>query len=127
MLEFDTARLGPEYGLRGDQRTYVVENLIPNLGYSFRVRAINDFGRGQEASKGSGMFDHFGQKQKKTNYLIPSWLSTSIYIGPLSARQASRKHVYIILTPLKPHFYIVKLEFTGVYVIFLISAQKHNE
>ena len=32
---------------------------------------------------------------------------------------ASRKHAYIILTPLKPHFYIVKLGFTGVYLIFL--------
>ena len=38
----------------------------------------------------------------------------------------SRKHAYIILTPLKLHFYIVKLGFTGVYVIFLISAQKHR-
>ena len=28
--------------------------------------------------------------------------------------------------PLKPHFYIVKLELTGVYIIFLISAQKHR-
>ena len=28
--------------------------------------------------------------------------------------------------PLKPHFYIVKLEFTRVYIIFLISAQKHR-
>ena len=28
--------------------------------------------------------------------------------------------------PLKPHFYIVKLGFTGVYIIFLISAS-HNE
>ena len=28
--------------------------------------------------------------------------------------------------PLKPHFYIVELEFTGVYIIFLISAQKHR-
>ena len=37
-----------------------------------------------------------------------------------------RKHAYIILTPLKPHFYIVKLRFTGVYIIFLISAQKHR-
>ena len=27
--------------------------------------------------------------------------------------------------PRKPHFYIVKLGFTGVYIIFLISAQKH--
>ena len=28
--------------------------------------------------------------------------------------------------PLKPHFYIVKLGFIGVYIIFLISAQKHR-
>ena len=28
-----------------------------------------------------------------------------------------------ILDPLKPHFYIVKLGFTGVYIIFLIFAQ----
>ena len=28
--------------------------------------------------------------------------------------------------PLKPHFYIVKLGFTGVYIIFLISIQKHR-
>ena len=28
--------------------------------------------------------------------------------------------------PLEPHFYTVKLGFTGVYIIFLISAQKHR-
>ena len=28
--------------------------------------------------------------------------------------------------PLKPNFYIVKLGFTGVYIIFLIFAQKHR-
>ena len=28
--------------------------------------------------------------------------------------------------PLKPHFYIVKLGFTGVYLISLISAEKHR-
>ena len=28
--------------------------------------------------------------------------------------------------PLKPHFYIVKLGFTGIYIIFLISAQNIN-
>ena len=28
--------------------------------------------------------------------------------------------------PLKPHFYIVKLGFTGVYIIVLISVQKHR-
>ena len=31
------------------------------------------------------------------------------------------------LPPVHPlHFYIVKLGFTGVYIIFLISAQKHR-
>ena len=30
------------------------------------------------------------------------------------------------MTPLKPHFHIVKLGFTRVYIIFLISAQKHR-
>ena len=28
--------------------------------------------------------------------------------------------------PVKPQFYIVKLGFTAVYIIFLISAQKHR-
>ena len=28
--------------------------------------------------------------------------------------------------PFQPHFYVVKLGFTGVYIIFLISAQKHR-
>ena len=27
---------------------------------------------------------------------------------------------------LKPHFYVLKLGFTGVYIVFLISAQKHR-
>ena len=28
--------------------------------------------------------------------------------------------------PLKPHFYIIQLGFTGIYIIVLISAQKHR-
>ena len=43
-------------------------------------------------------------------------------------------HVLYIITktylynfdPLKPHYNIVKLGFTGVYAIFLISAKKNN-
>ena len=49
------------------------------------------------------------------------------------ARIFSRQHQQTItktylynFDPLKPHFYIVKLEFTGVYIIFLISAQIHR-
>ena len=30
------------------------------------------------------------------------------------------------IDPLKPHLYIVKLGFTGIYVVFLISAQKRR-
>ena len=49
------------------------------------------------------------------------------YSGMLCWRSAttSGKHACIILTPLKPHIYIVKLGFTGVNIIFLISVQKH--
>ena len=46
----------------------------------------------------------------------------------------TREKVYFIITktrlysfdPLKPHFYLVKLGFTGVYIISLIFAQKHR-
>ena len=34
----------------------------------------------------------------------------------------TKTHLYNF-DPLKPHFYIVKLGFTRVYIIFLISAQ----
>ena len=37
----------------------------------------------------------------------------------------TKTRLYII-DPLKPHFYIVKMGFTGVYIIFLSSAQKHR-
>ena len=33
------------------------------------------------------------------------------------------ENIPIYFDPLKPHFYIVKLGFTGVFIIFLISAQ----
>ncbi|XP_060571800.1 contactin-3-like [Ruditapes philippinarum] len=38
---------------RSDQRAIIVQQLIPNTSYRFRVRAINMFGRGQEASSPS--------------------------------------------------------------------------
>ena len=41
-------------GRRTDQRSYKVEGLIPNSGYRFRVRALNNLGRGEEASTPSG-------------------------------------------------------------------------
>ena len=41
----------------------------------------------------------------------------------LSASQSITKTRLNNFNPIKPHFYIVKLGFTGVYIIFLISAK----
>ena len=41
-------------------------------------------------------------------------------------RLTIRKTYLYSFDPLKPHFYILKLGFRGVYIIFLISAQKHR-
>ena len=56
-----------------------------------------------------------------------------IYSQPQKVSQISKppcwthheKYLYNF-DPLKPHYYIVKLGFTGVHIIFLISAQKHK-
>ena len=42
----------------------------------------------------------------------------------VNAYYITKTYIYKV-DPLKPHFYTVKLGFTGVYIIFLISAQKH--
>ena len=46
--------------------------------------------------------------------------------GVLSGLNNITKTCLYNFDPLKPHFYKVKLGFTGVYIIFLISAQKHG-
>ena len=43
-----------------------------------------------------------------------------------AAQMAITKTCLYNFDPLQPHFYMVKLGFTGVYIIFLISAQKHR-
>ena len=52
-------------------------------------------------------FFYFGVLERKMlGYCINFWFITKIYLYNFD--------------PLKPHFYIVKLGFTGVYIIFLI-------
>ncbi|XP_045161359.2 contactin-like isoform X2 [Mercenaria mercenaria] len=51
--EYVTVTEASNLGKRTDQRAITVHQLIPNTNYRFRVRAINAFGRGQEASKPS--------------------------------------------------------------------------
>ena len=45
------------------------------------------------------------------------------FLGPFVDITKTRLYSF---DPLIPHFYIVKLGFTGVYIIFLISAKKHR-
>lgn len=41
-------------GYRTDQRTAIVVDLVPNTSYRFRIRAINEYGRGNIPSRPSG-------------------------------------------------------------------------
>ena len=52
------------------------------------------------------------------------WMAASVHLIQCCTF-TSRRHTYIVLT-LKPHFCIIKLGFTRIYIIFLISAQKHR-
>ena len=45
-----------------------------------------------------------------------------VFCQPLLPKIVTKTCLYNV-DPLKPHFYIVKLGFTGIYIIFLISAQ----
>ena len=44
-------------------------------------------------------------------------------VCPNTSGQPITKTCLYNFDPLEPHFYIVKLGFTGLYIIFLISAQ----
>ena len=81
------------------------------------------------------------KRDKFANSADPDWpvctfrLTSQFATGVLSKfkdREQSTKTTDITKTylynfdPLKPHFYIVKLGFTGVNVFFFISTQKHR-
>ena len=46
-------------------------------------------------------------------------------LSAINAKPITKTRLYNF-DPLQPHFYVVKLGFTGVYIIILISAQKHR-
>ena len=63
------------------------------------------------------------KSSRRQNHVIPPFLSRK---RTWTIRMTSRKTRLYNFDPLKPHIYIVKLGFTGIYIIFLISAQKHR-
>ena len=72
------------------------------------------------------------------NYWYFCYSSTNIMFWVLGGPFLMNTHNYVFTEnnitktclyntdPLKLHFYIVKMGFTGVYIIFLISVQKHR-
>ena len=75
----------------------------------------------------------FCEKKKKNIFLIPVPLIMG-YVDDLNVSRGypAKRHFDSTKTclnnfdPLKPHFYIVKLGLTGVYISFLIFVQKHR-
>ena len=61
-------------------------------------------------------------EQKYEEY--QNFLSMSVMTGELEMYHHENMPTVYNFDPLKPHFYIVKLGFTRLYIIFLISAQK---
>ena len=69
------------------------------------------------------------EEKKKSQRTCWGQLGNSSYFfipKNIHCEYSSRKHAYIILTPIKPQFYILKLEFTGVCIIFLILLKKYR-
>ena len=75
------------------------------------------------------MVDNWKHIQEKytEREIYNSMSETDFFPHPFQVRSAALETItktYLYnLDPLKPHFYIIKLGFTGVYIIFLISAQ----
>ena len=60
------------------------------------------------------------------SYGITTPLDYSRNVGANDDVEYITKTYLYNVDPLKPHFYIVKLGFTGVYLIFLIFCSKHR-
>ena len=82
-------------------------------------------------SDDSLLFGHYFNSSKV--YSVFLVMSSCVFVKLLRRQQNLYGVFYFIMNtylcnfdPLKIHFYIVKLGFTGVYIIFLISAKKHR-
>ena len=66
---------------------------------------------------------------EKRKWMITPWIMIWRFITKSKLATVlygiTRTYLYNF-DPRKPHFYIVKLGFTGMYIIFVISAQKHR-
>ena len=70
--------------------------------------------------------DLISRNLHKRKSWVSTWSLKRFNPGPAEPEYIITKTYLYNFDPLKPNFYIVKLGFTGVYIIFLISAQKHR-
>ena len=62
------------------------------------------------------------KKKKKKRFINSGLFIRILTANTISLFRFTKTCLYNV-DPLKPHFYIVKMGFTGVYIIFLIFAQ----
>ena len=85
-------------------------------------------GNNQTSSQQSSLPRTFGQQIVcwQLTDCIDCCLTTQIIWYLATEKPHITKTCLYNFDPFIPHFYIVKLGYTGVYIIFLISAQKHK-
>ena len=71
------------------------------------------------------IYSPYKHRQDKAKIGIPQWWCYCPFLGTIRVDQkrSSRRSCLYKFYPLKPHFYKVKLVFTGVYIIFHISTR----
>ena len=96
---------------------YIFEH-FSDLSYMYLPCSVNRFRKYLNKNGGE---DGQGKKYLDTNRAL-RYILWSLW----SIKLSITKTCLFNFDPLKPHFYIVKLGFTGVYIFFFISAQKHR-
>ena len=100
--------------ISGFSRTRHYENTPIQIYWNFHHQKNENF-----QIKNSDIF-HISAQNKDCGYSLRVPI---IYV--FEQKYITKTYLYNY-DPLKPHFYLVKLGFTGIYIIFLISAQKHK-
>ena len=101
------------------------EKYIPWIVWSFVLHIIRNMGEvilwHMRTEKSEISLYAFTQSNQDRLYSVLYY----ILQNPKICKRITKTYLYNF-DPLKPHFYIVKMGFTGVYIIFLNSAKKHR-
>ena len=103
------------------QRHLFIATIFQAFWISLLERSIYDMGR---VKRKKNAFENALNAQIQ---IIFAWVENHQGLCSLMIHSVVITKTYLYnFDPLKPHFYIVKLGFTGVYIIFLISSQKYK-